>query len=145
MNPEIKKLYNQRIMELGSSKTHFGALAHADAKITAHNPMCGDDFQLYIEKGDENLKVIRFEGYGCNIAKASTALLAKKLEGLGVEEATKRIQQFLRVADQQEKEQPKTIWNDPDVLAFAMARQFPERHTCVTLSWIALAKHFSSE
>ncbi len=142
---KIEKLYNQRIKELGNSKTHFGALAHADVKITAYNPMCGDDFLLYIEKGHENLKLIRFEGYGCNIAKASTALLAKKLEGLRVEEATKCIQQFLRVADQQENEQPETIWNDPDVLAFTMARHFPERYTCVTLSWIALAKHFSSE
>lgn len=145
MKPEIRNLYTEKIKALANAKSHWAELTTRDIIIEAHNPMCGDDFQIGIQIQGDHVQRIRYKGYGCHISKASTALLAKKLEGMRISEIMERIHAFLMLADAEEQTEPHSLWKDTDALAFSMARDFPERHTCVTLSWEALLKYLSSK
>lgn len=145
MKSGLKKLYSETIKQLAGSQRHVGGLTDPTFTIKAHNPMCGDDFRIDFELKENKIHAIRFEGYGCSLSKASTALLAKKVEGMHIEDVEKYLVQYLRVADPAETKEPEAICNDSEVLAFAMSRQFPERHTCVTMGWKAFQDHFINQ
>lgn len=145
MKTGLKKLYSETIKQLASSQKHVGELTDPTFTIKAHNPMCGDDYRIDFELKDNKVHTIRFEGYGCSLSKASTVLLSKKVEGMHIEDVKKHLDQFLRIANPAESMEPEAIWNDSEVLAFAMSRQFPERHTCVTMGWKAFQDHLGNE
>ena len=50
---------------------------------TAHvtNPLCGDEFTVYLKMKGTVIQGISYEGEGCAISTASSSLLSEKLKG----------------------------------------------------------------
>ena len=74
MDPSLRELYQEVILDHGRNPRHFGAIAGATHEGHGHNPLCGDRVHLYL-KVDEKGRVadVGFEGKGCAISIASAS------------------------------------------------------------------------
>jgi nitrogen fixation NifU-like protein len=108
--------------------------------IKAYNPVCGDQFDLYLNIIDQQVIEASFTGYGCAISKASTSVLTKQIIGKGKTEIDAFVADFLKLLDPNASQLPEEITADEELLAFAAAREFPERLSCANLAWLALIK-----
>ena len=144
MNERIKSLYKSHILANARDESRVGAFSEATHVLEAYNPLCGDKYTLYLELNDT--KVIRagFEGYGCAISKASTVVLTRNLEGKTLEEIKPLVELFFELVDENSDKTPESLTQDEDLLAFAAAREFPERKQCATLSWRELRQIYES-
>ena len=91
MDEKLKQLYQGVILKHSQSPINYEKREDADIKIEAYNPLCGDQFKLFLETEGDVVKSIHFHGYGCAISKASTSILVKKVEGKSIDE----VQQLL--------------------------------------------------
>ncbi|MFN7115424.1 MAG: Fe-S cluster assembly sulfur transfer protein SufU [Saprospiraceae bacterium] len=138
MSRDLKTLYQDIILQHDRAPFHYEKVNDAAIVISAYNPTCGDQFKLFLNIENNIIQSAHFHGYGCAISKASTSILVKKMQGLPVTEITLLIEAFLRIVSSEYHIQEN---NDAELMAFAAARQFPERLQCATLSWEALQQY----
>ncbi len=87
-------LYTKEIMEHFKNPKNVGRMKNPSGLGRAGNKICGDIMYLYLKiaknkKGEEIIKDIKFETFGCTVAIANTSLLATMVKGKTIEEATK--------------------------------------------------------
>jgi len=116
-------------------ESHLGRFDDPTHTLEAYNPMCGDKYTLYLKLTDNLIEKATFEGFGCAISKASTAVLTKQIEGKTLKEIKPIVALFFELVNEGSDQSPESLTTDEDLLAFAAAREFPERKTCATLSW----------
>ena len=136
MREELKKLYQQVILRHNKEPYHYAKKEDADLIVQACNPVCGDKFTLYLKLSDNRITEVWFHGYGCAISKASTSVLAQRLEGKTITEFEAICDRFFRYVQPNEPEPSGD--RDETFAAFMGARDFPGRLQCVTLSWDSL-------
>ena len=133
MNPELRALYQEMILDHGKRPRHFGAPEHYTHKMDAYNPLCGDHLTLYATIEDGEIKDLHFEGSGCAISMASASMMCEEVEGRQCEAADELYHQFQDlVTGKAEAEGMSRL----DILAGVKA--FPSRVKCATLAWHAL-------
>jgi nitrogen fixation protein NifU and related proteins len=142
MNEQLKNLYKTVILEHNARPFHFEKKESAGHVLEAYNPLCGDRFQIFFEIKNGVVSEACFHGYGCAISKASTSVLVKNLENQPVEKAQELCRAFLKMTDPASEE---VIEMDEEFTAFAVARDFPGRLKCATLSWEAVASALAGE
>ena len=129
---KISKLYQKVILQHNESPVNFEKHESADFVVEAYNPLCGDQFKIYLDMGGEKIARAAFFGFGCAISKASTSVLVSRLEGLSLAEVGQLCEQFFTyVTPEKSPEKP----HDADFQAFEAAKQFPGRLKCAALSW----------
>jgi len=134
----ISDLYKDVIKKHEREPFHYQKIENAKYVIEAYNPLCGDQFQLFLDLENGVVAAAHFHGYGCAISKASTSVLMKKMQGMSMEDVKALCQHFQTIVTAETNEP------DEELSAFAAARQFPERLTCATLSWEALENFLNS-
>lgn len=133
MNPELRALYQEMILDHGKRPRHFGAPEHYTHKMEAYNPLCGDHLTLYATIEDGVVKDLHFEGKGCAISTASASMMCEEVEGKKCEAADELYHQFQDlVTGKTEAEGMSRL----DILAGV--KSFPSRVKCATLAWHAL-------
>jgi len=135
MSERIKELYQEHILKKSKDESLKGVVQNETHSLEAYNPMCGDKFTLSLRIKDEVVEDARFDGFGCAISKASTAVLTESIIGKTRDEVAPLVKDFLELIDENGSRNPETIFQDNQLLAFAAAREFPERKTCASLSW----------
>jgi len=135
MNDRIKSLYRSHILVNAKDESHQGIIENATHVLEAYNPMCGDKYTLYLKLVDHVIEKATFDGFGCAISKASTAVLIKQIEGKSLEEIKPIVNMFFELVNEESDQAPESLTDDEDLIAFAASREFPERKTCATLSW----------
>ncbi len=133
----MSDLYHPLILKHSREPLHFHERKDAEIILDAYNPICGDDYKIYLDLVDDHLEALSFDGYGCAVSKASASLLAQKLGGKSRGEAHKQLQRFLEMVT------GSGTMIDEDLAVFAMAKKYPGRITCVTLAWQALDEFLS--
>lgn len=131
MDTKLKQLYQSVILKKSKTPFNFEKRPSAAYQIEANNPICGDRFTLFLDIQDGRITEAAFYGHGCAISKSATSILTENLIGKTLEEAKNYSALMPKIVD------PKQDLDqlDADLLAFAAARNFPERATCATLSW----------
>jgi len=129
---KLKQLYKTVILGHNKNPYHYEEMESPDYQIEAYNPLCGDKFKLHLQIEAGTIKSASFSGFGCAISKASTSILVKRLEGMALTEIAPMKETFLKVAFE------GATTDDEEFEAFAAARAFPGRSTCVSLSWESL-------
>jgi nitrogen fixation NifU-like protein len=133
---ELEDLYRELILDHNRRPQNFRAMADADRRVEADNPLCGDRLQLYLKLDGERIADISFEGCGCAISVASASMLTERLKGATVAEA-ERV--FAAVHGLLAGEGPPA--DDCELgglAALGGVRRYPMRVKCATLSWHAL-------
>jgi nitrogen fixation protein NifU and related proteins len=86
--------YTKKVVECFNNPKNYGRIKDADGVGKVGNPVCGDVMWLYIkvgknQKGQEIIKDIKFETFGCVAAIATSTILTQMAKGKTLDEARK--------------------------------------------------------
>ena len=87
-------MYTNKVLQHFKKPKNMGALKNPDAVGQVGNVVCGDLMKLYIKvgknkSGQEIIKDIKFETYGCVAAIATSSVLTELAKGKTLNEAMK--------------------------------------------------------
>ncbi len=139
MEENLAKLYEGVIAEHNKAPQFFESRPDASVVVEAYNPLCGDKFKLFLDFEHGVLAKATFSGYGCAVSKASSSVLVKKIQGQSLEVVSGILEQFLSAVSAGPDPDNEAVANDPETIAFTVAKNFPGRDKCATLSWKALS------
>ena len=138
---DLKELYQDIILEHGKSPRNFGKCEKYTHNAKGHNPLCGDQIQLYL-KLDNNKKVenLTFEGSGCAISIASTSIMTELVKGKSIYTAKKIINEFLNMIKNEQPIETKELDEDQKtkIMSLSGVKQYPMSVKCATLAWHTL-------
>lgn len=139
MDPqELGDLYDEAILKENREPYHYGKAVDADLVLEAYNPLCGDQFRIYLYLTGDHINKAYFHGYGCAVSKASASVLTRELEGLSTEEARQHCATFLSWLAENPTAPVAHVpaaWE-----SFAAVRKFPGRLSCAQLAWQVIAQ-----
>ena len=136
MSDNLQELYHELIIDHGRKPRNFAAMPDANCIKEGFNPLCGDKITLYLDKKEEMINRVSFQGSGCAISMASASLLTEALKGKTLEQARALFNDFhamLMHADSQQD------YNGLGKLAvLSGVGEYPARVKCATLAWHTL-------
>ena len=138
---DLKELYKDIILEHGKSPRNFGKCEKYTHDAKGHNPLCGDQVQIYLrlnkEKKVENLS---FEGSGCAISMASTSIMTELVKGKSLGAAKKIVMDFLNMIKNTQEIKSNDLDEDQKIKIMSLSgvKQYPMRVKCATLAWHTL-------
>ena len=136
MNPELRQLYQEVIIDHGRHPRNFGELENATHKLDGFNPLCGDKLTLFMQVNKETntIEALSFNGSGCAISVASASLMTQCLKNKTVEQAKEFFENFHSMVTEEDLTvEPPTSLGKLSVLAGV--KSFPARVKCATLAW----------
>ncbi len=139
-NPEVKldELYQEVILDHNRKPRNFKKLDNANLYSHGVNPLCGDDYHLYLSVDEAGIiKGVGFEGQGCAISKSSASLMTTAVEGKTIKEAEALRENFIDLLTK-DNVSGQTRAQVGKLKLFEGVRQFPVRVKCATLIWQAL-------
>ena len=132
---ELRELYQQLILDHSRSPRHYGALESADTVQEGFNPLCGDKITLYINRENNHVNDIQFEGCGCAISMASTSLMTELTCGKTIAEIEALFHLFIEMVTRDIAVDEQKL-GKLAVLKGVCA--YPARVKCATLAWHTL-------
>jgi nitrogen fixation NifU-like protein len=131
----LRNLYQEIILDHNRQPRNFRRLEDASHHAHGHNPLCGDQVDVYLHVHDGRVTEIAFEGDSCAISMASASIMTELLQGrsLGeVHELSDRFRQLLA------GNAARSSADSDDLEVLAGVRMFPARVKCATLPWHTL-------
>jgi nitrogen fixation protein NifU and related proteins len=140
--PGLDDLYREIILDHYRTPRNRGTLDVPPAVVQeGHNPLCGDEIQVYLVVGDGVVDDIRISGQGCSISQSSASMMTTAVKGRTIDEARAVIHRFLGMlgvaeTDESEAGDPEVKLGDLEALQGVV--KFPVRIKCATLAWHTL-------
>jgi len=144
MNQEFKELYQEIILEHNRSPRNFGKLENATHTMEGINPLCGDQYTIYLNIEDNIIKEVGFEGSGCAISKASASVMTTTIKGKTLEQAEEYFAVFRKIVTG-EAGTEETFDNVGKIAAFTGVAEFPVRVKCASLAWHTMLNAFNDK
>ena len=138
---DLKQLYQDIILEHGKSPRNFGKCEKYTHHAKGHNPLCGDQVQVYLKLNKEKkVEDLTFEGSGCAICIASTSIMTELVKGKSTEIAKKIIIDFLNMVKSTSVMKSDDLNEDQkmQVMSLSGVKKYPMRVKCATLAWHTL-------
>ena len=138
---DLKQLYQDIILEHGKSPRNFGKCEKYTHHAKGHNPLCGDQVQVYLKLNKEKkVENLTFEGSGCAISIASTSIMTELVKGKSLEVAKKIVMDFLNMIKNTEEIKSNDLDGDQKIKIMTLSgvKQYPMRVKCATLGWHTL-------
>ena len=138
---DLKQLYQDIILEHGKSPRNFGKCEKYTHEAKGHNPLCGDQVQVYLKLNNANkVEDLKFQGSGCAISIASTSIMTELVKGKSTESAKKIIFDFLNMIKTASEIKSNDLDEDQKIKIMSLSgvKQFPMRVKCATLAWHTL-------
>src|SRR5581483_5276732 len=117
MSDDLDELYQQVILDHCKAPRNYHALEGANRKGEGYNPLCGDNYTVFLKMDGDVVQDASFQGSGCCISKASASLLTAAVKGEDVGK----------------------------LAVFAGVHKFPARVKCAILSWHAVVAAIEGE
>ena len=86
---EEQELYKENILDHYQHPRNKQVLEHYTFTHQEHNPLCGDEIQVYALFNHTMIKEISFMGQGCAISQAAASILVEELQGKPLEQIRK--------------------------------------------------------
>ena len=130
----IRELYQSVILDHNRKPRNFGELEESTHRVEGYNPLCGDQFTIYLKMDGDVVEDIGFTGSGCAISKASASLMTLAVKGQTREKVLSLFEDFhyLVTADIDEEIDMESLGK---LAVFGGVREFPARVKCASLSW----------
>src|SRR3954465_8976570 len=94
MFDDLNDLYQQVIIDHSKKPRNFRVMDGANRKAAGQNPLCGDNYTVFMRMDNGVVKDVSFQGDGCAISKASASLMTDALKGKTKAEAEKIFNEF---------------------------------------------------
>ena len=153
--PGLDDLYREIILDHYRSPRNRGELAPPAVRAEGHNPLCGDEIQVYLDVVDGVVNDIKITGSGCSISLSSASMMSQAVKGKKIADVKALVNRFrsmmgLDIADSDSDTDLVSIEDDTevdvpevrlgDLEALQGVVKFPVRIKCATLAWITLTQ-----
>lgn len=140
--PGLEDLYREIILDHHRNPRNRGELAPPAAHAVGHNPLCGDEIDVYLQVEGGIVADVKVGGQGCSISQSSASMMSQAVKGKPIDEVRALVRRFkgmMSIPD----EDGNPIEPDPavklgDLEALQGVVKFPVRIKCATLSWNTL-------
>lgn len=132
----LSDLYQEILLEHNSKPRNFRKLDDATISADGYNPLCGDQYTLYLKLNDDVIEDVGFQGAGCAISKASASMLTQRIKGMTVEQAEEMFNQFHKMLTEPGAEVDYDMLEDLELLSGVS--DYPTRIKCAILVWHTL-------
>lgn len=144
--PGLEDLYREIILDHYRTPRNRGELA-APPAVTAlgHNPLCGDEIQVYLDVRDGVIQDVKVGGQGCSISQSSASMMSQAVKGKSLAEVRALVRRFKGMMSIEDAEESATDGDDVEVKlgdleALQGVVKFPVRIKCATLAWNTLVQ-----
>lgn len=127
----LDDLYQELILDHNKNPHHYGELKNHTHLAHGHNPLCGDEIDIFLVIQNNQIQEIRFTGQGCAIAKSSASIMTDELIGKTLFEVQTLFEDFHLLLTTEGALGEKLS----KAHVFSGVRQFPVRVKCATLAW----------
>ena len=140
--PGLEDLYREIILDHHRNPRNRGELAPPAPHAVGHNPLCGDEIDVYLQVENDVVVDVKVGGQGCSISQSSASMMSQAIKGKPVTEVRALVRRFkglMSIPD----DDGNPIEPDPEVKlgdleALQGVVKFPVRIKCATLSWNTL-------
>ena len=137
--PGLEDLYREIILDHYRTPRNRGTLETPPAVVAeGHNPLCGDEIQVYLLVEDGVVADVKVGGQGCSISQSSASLMTQAVKGKPVTEARRVVRAFkgmMSLPDDRDEPVDTSEVNLGDLVALQGVAKFPVRIKCATLAW----------
>jgi nitrogen fixation NifU-like protein len=138
--PGLEDLYREIILDHYKSPRNRGSLEPPAVRSEGHNPLCGDEIEVFLTVDNGVISDIKIGGQGCSISQSSASMMSAAVKGKPVAEARALIHRFKHMMSIDEDGEPDTSAPLGDLEALQGVVKFPVRIKCAVLSWNTLAE-----
>src|SRR5215218_7685321 len=93
--PGLEDLYREIILDHYRNPRNRGELPVPPAhKAEGHNPLCGDEIEVFLDVHDGSVTDIKVRGQGCSISQSSASMMSSAVKGRSIEEARALVRAF---------------------------------------------------
>lgn len=138
--PGLEDLYREIILDHYKNPRNRGTLEPPAVRSEGHNPLCGDEIEVFLIVKNDIVEDIKIAGQGCSISQSSASMMSAAVKGKPVEQARALISRFKHMMSIDEEGEPDTSTPLGDLEALQGVVKFPVRIKCAVLSWNTLAE-----
>ena len=140
--PGLEDLYREIILDHHRNPRNRGELPPPAAHAVGHNPLCGDEIDIYLAVEGGIVTDVKVGGQGCSISQSSASMMSQAVKGKPMAEVRALVRRFkgmMSIPD----DDGNPIEPDPsvtlgDLEALQGVVKFPVRIKCATLAWNTL-------
>lgn len=132
---ELDDIYQEIVLDHSRKPRNFKKIEDADHVQEGYNPLCGDQYTIYMSFDGDLISDIAFQGVGCAISKASASMMTEEVIGKTKNEASRIFEAFRSMITKDKEYEPEELG---DIVALQGVSKYPTRIKCATLSWHAM-------
>ena len=141
--PGLEDLYREIILDHYRTPRNRGELPPPASHAVGHNPLCGDEIDVYLQIEDDVVTDVKVGGQGCSISQSSASMMSQAIKGKSVAEVRALVRRFKGMMSIEEElpegeRVPDTEIKLGDLEALQGVVKFPVRIKCATLAWNTL-------
>jgi len=143
--PGLEDLYREIILDHYKNPRNRGELPPPAVSAEGHNPLCGDEIQVYLLVDNGTVSDVRIAGQGCSISQSSASMMSAAVKGKSVDDVRKLVSRFKHMMSIEEGDaaiDPSVNLGDLEALQGVV--KFPVRIKCATLAWNTLLEALES-
>jgi nitrogen fixation NifU-like protein len=145
--PGLEDLYREIILDHYRTPRNRGELAPPAVRAEGHNPLCGDEIQVYLDVRDGKVDDIKVSGQGCSISQSSASMMSQAVKGKDLAEVRALVRRFKGMMSVDDVESDDLAADAAvklgDLEALQGVVKFPVRIKCATLAWNTLLQAMS--
>jgi nitrogen fixation NifU-like protein len=141
--PGLEDLYREIILDHYRTPRNRGELPPPASHAVGHNPLCGDEIDVYLQVEDGIVTDVKVGGQGCSISQSSASMMSQAVKGHSVAEVRALVRRFKGMMSIEEEaaegeQVPEEEIKLGDLEALQGVVKFPVRIKCATLAWNTL-------
>ena len=141
--PGLEDLYREIILDHYRTPRNRGELPPPAAHAVGHNPLCGDEIDVFLQVDGDTVTDVKVGGQGCSISQSSASMMSQAVKGRSIAEVRALVRRFKGMMSiEEEAPEGETIDQADiklgDLEALQGVVKFPVRIKCATLAWNTL-------
>jgi nitrogen fixation protein NifU and related proteins len=139
--PGLEDLYREIILDHYRTPRNRGELAPPAAHAVGHNPLCGDEIDVYLMVEGDTITDVKVGGQGCSISQSSASMMSQAVKGRKVADVHALVRKFksmMSLDDGNDDQIAAAEIKLGDLEALQGVVKFPVRIKCATLAWNTL-------
>jgi nitrogen fixation NifU-like protein len=141
--PGLEDLYREIILDHYRTPRNRGELPPPAAHAVGHNPLCGDEIDVYLQVDGDTVTDVKVSGQGCSISQSSASMMSQAVKGRSIAEVRALVRRFKGMMSIEEEAPEGDTIDEADIKlgdleALQGVVKFPVRIKCATLAWNTL-------
>ena len=136
--PGLEDLYREIILDHYKNPRNRGELPPPAVRSEGHNPLCGDEIEVFLQVENGTVSDVRIGGQGCSISQSSASMMSAAVKGKSIDEVRALVHRFRHMMSVEEEGEPDSSVALGDLEALQGVVKFPVRIKCAVLAWNTL-------